>query len=95
MDFNDTLKILQEANDIHVKIKGTKNADGKDLYDQYPWFSKKFPNKKNITGIIKGKSGRSIFSQSTIRVQFATFTDGKVELIGHSNNFTPEQIKEL
>ena len=94
MDFNKTLELM-EAKDIHVKIKGTKNADGKDLYDHYKWFADKFPNKKNITGIIIGKSGRSIFTQDTIRVQFAIFDGDKVEKIGQSNNFKPEQLKEL
>lgn len=97
MDFNTTLqRILQEEQKpIHVRIKGTKNYKGEDLYTYvYPlWFADKFPNKKNITGIVKGSV---LFDKDKISVQFAIIgKDGKVEKMGHSNYFTPDQLEEI
>ena len=96
MDFNKVLAILiEERKETFVKIKGNKNAKGEDLFKIYPWFKDWF-KEGNVTGVVRGSAGGSIFDQDKVQVQFAIIEKGKlIKKAGQANSFTPDQLEEI
>ena len=95
-NINTCLNVLTEETKTFVKIKGSKNANGEDLYTMYgKWFEDAFPKGSPITGIIWGRSMDQL-KETGISVIFAQIKNGKViKEFGQKNSFKSNQIEEI